>query len=91
MGEALRRQRQDHLVDPAQAALAFGDDHRLEGPGPVPGDVDGHRPDIGDHRLGAAAVAGAPRMVPGRVIGVVADVLGHLALQAGLEDQLGQL
>src|SRR6478735_6042157 len=53
-----RRERQDDLIDPVQAPLPFPDDARLEGAVPVPGHLDLHRADLGEHRLGPCAIAG---------------------------------
>ncbi|CAL9343586.1 hypothetical protein SUDANB176_00321 [Streptomyces sp. enrichment culture] len=56
-GQALRGQRDDHLVNPGQALLPFLDDLRLERAIAVTGHRDLHRTDVGQHRLGAFAVA----------------------------------
>lgn len=83
-------QRQHELVDALQAPLPLLDDRRLERALPVARDVDLHRTDLGDHGLGAGAVAfvGAGLALP--VPGLIAQVLGELFLQCELQDLLGQ-
>jgi hypothetical protein len=90
-GQALRRQRDHQLVDPGHPALALGDDLRFKGGVPVTWDVDLDRPDLGQHRLGAVPVTGVPAVAPGRVVAVVAQMVGNLALQRGLDQPLGEL
>jgi hypothetical protein len=90
-GEPLRGQRDHQLVDPGQPPLPLGDDLRLEGGVPVAGDVDLDRPDLGQHRLGSVPVAGVPAVAPGRIVAAVAQVVGELALERGLDQPLGQL
>lgn len=89
--QTLGGERDDHLVHAAQAALALADQLGVEAPVPVAGHGELDRADIGDHRLGAGAVAGVRPVAPGRVMLVVAHVVGHLGLQAGLEHPLGQI
>jgi hypothetical protein len=88
--QAPRRQRQHELVDPVQASLPLADDRRIEGAVPVPGHIDLHRPDLGQHRLGPGAVAGVVPVAPDRVVLVVAEAPGDLLLQGRLEHSLGQ-
>lgn len=54
------------------------------------GTLDLHRADVGGDRLGAGPVAGVPAVAPDGLVGLIADVLGHLGFQAGLEDHLRQ-
>jgi len=54
------------------------------------GDDTAFRPDLGQHCLCPGAVAGVPAVVAGRVVAVVAQVLGHLGIERGLEHGLGQ-
>src|SRR6266516_4471038 len=49
------------------------------------------RADLGQHRLGPSAVAGVGAVAAGRVAVWVAEVVGELALQGALQDQLGEL
>lgn len=91
MRESLRGQRQHHLVHPGQPTLPLLDDLRLEGPGHVPGHPDLDRADIGQHCLGAGAVAAVSVVLSGRIVLLVADVIGDLAFQGGLQYPLGQL
>jgi hypothetical protein len=46
---------------------------------------------VGQHRLGPVAVAGVAAITAGHVMLVVAEVVGELALQRGLQQPLGQL
>ena len=46
---------------------------------------------FGEHRLRPGAVADVARSRAGRVVLFVAEVLGHLLVQRGLQDRLGQL
>ncbi len=55
------------------------------------GTASAHRPDPGLHRLGDGAVAGVPRVMPGRVVLAVAQVRGQLGLQRPLQHRLDQL
>lgn len=57
MSETLRGKGQHHLVNAAQAALTFRDDHRSKRGGPVPGHINLDRTDISDYRLGPQPVA----------------------------------
>jgi hypothetical protein len=91
MGQALGRQRQHEVVHPAQTSLALAHDLRLERTGHVPRDPDLDRPDIGEHCLGPGAVAGVPAALADRIMLVVADMVGDLALEGRLQDPLGQL
>lgn len=89
--QTLGRQRQDQVVDPGQPTLPLAHDLRLERPGSVARDPDLDRADVGEHCLGPAAVTGVPAAPTGRVVLVVADVVGDLPVQRGLQDPLGQL
>lgn len=50
-----------------------------------------HRADVGQYRLGAAAVAAVTAVLPCRVVLVIAEVIGDLTFQGGLQHPLGQL
>lgn len=89
--EPLRGEGDHHRVDALQAALTLADRLRLEGPGPVPGHVDGHRPDLCRHRLRAGPVAGVPAVMAIRGVLVIAKVLSHLDLEPRLEHPLGDV
>jgi hypothetical protein len=90
-GQPLGRQGDHQLVHPGQAPLALAHDPRLERGVPVARDVDLHRPDLGQHRLGPVPVAGVAAITPDGVVAVVAEVVGDLALQRGLHQPLRQL
>lgn len=65
--------------------------HGFEGAVAVPGCVDPHRTDLGDHRLGPGAVAGVlPIAVLHGVLGV-AQVLLQLDLEGGLQQLLPEI
>jgi hypothetical protein len=49
--------RPNDFIDPVQAALTLPRDDRVETRIPVPRDLELHRPDLGQHRLGAAGVS----------------------------------
>jgi hypothetical protein len=89
--EPFRRQRQDHLVHTAQTPLTLLDQLRLEGPGPIPRHSDLDRPRLGDHRLGPVPVAVVLPAALGPLTVLVAQVIGELALQRGLQHPLRQL
>jgi hypothetical protein len=91
VSEALRGQRQHHLVNPGQTPLPLLDDLRLEVAGHITRDADLDRADVGQHGLGPAAVAAVAAVLPGRVVLLIAEVVGDLALQRGLQNPLGQL
>ncbi len=89
--QALRDQRQHDRVDPSEPSLPLLHDHRVEGAVPIPRHLDLDRADrLGQHRLGPDPVARVPAPTPGRMMLVVAEVLGHLLIKRGLEDRLGQ-
>src|SRR5262249_27848943 len=76
---------------PVSRRLALLDDLRLEACLPIPRHLDLDRTDIGQHGLGphplpAVAPAGARRVVL-----LIAEVVGDLALQGGLQHPFGQL
>ena len=91
MGETLGGQRQHHLIHPTQPAFAFRDDHRLEGPCPVPGHVQRDRTDLSDHRLRPGPVTAVATVMAGRVIRRIPHMLSELSFQTGLEDPFRQL
>ncbi|GAA1143775.1 hypothetical protein GCM10009577_79670 [Streptomyces javensis] len=90
-GQALRGQRDDHLIDAGQTLLPLLDNLRLEGAVAVAGHGYLHRSDIGQDCLGAFAVAGVAAVLARRVVLVIAEVVGDFTLQGGLQQPLGQL
>ena len=65
-------------------------DHRRERALPIPGDLDLHGARrVGQHRLGRLAIAGVAPVAALDRVTVVAQVLAHLLLERGLDDQLG--
>jgi hypothetical protein len=82
---------QHQLVDLADPAGAFGHDLWLELAVAVARHPDGHRTVRGRHRLGRTAVAGIAATVPGGIVPLIAEMVGHLGLQRPIEDRLGHL
>jgi hypothetical protein len=89
-GQAAGGQRQHDLVDPVQPSLAFAYDDRVEAGVAVAGHLDLHGSDLGQHGLGAGAVARVGAVAPGRVVALISEVLAHLRFQGGLEHRFGQ-
>jgi len=86
--QALGVQGDDGLVEPAQPAHMPRQDSGLEAARPVPRHVDTDLPDVGAHRLRCRPV---PRVAAWSWVAVVvAEVVGQLRGQRGLEDPLGQ-
>lgn len=90
-GQALRGQRDDRLVHAGQALLPLLDDLRLEGSVAVTRHGYLHRADVGEHGLRAGAVARVAAVPPCRIVLVIAEMVGDLALQGGLQQPLRQL
>jgi hypothetical protein len=86
-GQAFGVQRDRHRIHIRQPPLPLPHDHRLESAGPVPGHLHAHfTGSLGQHRLGPGAVTDIPWAALGRrVVLVVAQVLGHLLLERGLQ------
>jgi hypothetical protein len=91
VGQAAGGQRQHHLVDAGQAPLPLAYDLRLEAALAIPWHLKFDRADVGDDGLRACSVAGVARSGPGFVVFFVAEVVGELAFQGGLQDLLRQL
>jgi len=83
-----RGEREHDLVDPGESSLTFLDDLRLERPRPVPGHVDLDGTDLGQHGLGAAAVADVAAL--SLLVLLVTEVFGQLCLERCLQDSLGE-
>lgn len=84
MGQALRGQRQDHLVDAAQPALPLLDQYRLERAGPVAENGDLHRSGLGDHGLGPVAVAVVLPAALDPLTVLVTEMTGQLSFESRL-------
>jgi ethanolamine ammonia-lyase small subunit len=69
----------------------FLDDLRINGAVGVAGHFDLDRPDLGEHRLGPSAVTRIAAATAHWVVLVIAQVLGHLSIQRGLQHVLRQL
>jgi hypothetical protein len=91
-GQALGIERQHDLVHLGQSSLPFAHDLRLERAGPIPRHVDLDWAGVlGQHRFRPGAVADIARSGTSRIVLLIAQVLGHLLAQRGLEHRLGQL
>jgi hypothetical protein len=64
---------------------------RLERARGVTRDLDLDRPDVGQHGLGPASVAGVAAAPADCIVLVIAQVIGDLAFQGRFQDPLGQL
>ena len=90
--QTLGVQREHHLIDPGQPPLALLDDLGFKRRGLVPRHVDLNGAcGLGQHRLGPGAVADVARPRTGRVVLFIAQVLGQLLIERGLEHRLSQL
>ncbi|GAA2955114.1 hypothetical protein GCM10020227_22760 [Streptomyces flavovirens] len=76
---------------PDRRLLPLLDDLRFEGALAVTGHGYLYRADIGQHGLATGSVAAVAAVLPRRVVLVIAEVVGDLALQGGLQEPLGQL
>ncbi|MDQ0956362.1 hypothetical protein QFZ66_000240 [Streptomyces sp. B4I13] len=89
--QALRRERDDHLVHTGQSLLPLLDDPRLEAAFPVARHGYLDRADVGEHGLGAGAVTGVAAVLPGRIVLVIAEMVVISTLESGLQEPLRQL
>lgn len=69
-GQSSCRQREHHLVDARQPALALVHQRRFEAGLTVARHVDLNGSDLGGHRLGPSAVARISAVIPGQVVGL---------------------
>ena len=90
-GQPARGQRQHDLVDPGQPPLPLLHDLRLERCVGVAGHLDLHRTDLGQHRLRPGPVAGVAAVPADRIVLVVAEMVGHLLLERGLQHPFREL
>ncbi len=90
VGEALRRQRQHHLVHAGQPALPLLHDLRLERARHIPGHLHLDRANVGQHGLRPGPVAAVAAVPALGIVLLVAEVIGDLALQGRLQHPLGQ-
>ncbi|GGT57234.1 hypothetical protein GCM10010271_71200 [Streptomyces kurssanovii] len=75
----------------SEMTLALLDDLRLEGAVAVARHGYLHRADVGKDRLGACAVAGVATVLARWIVLVIAEVIGDLTFQGGLQQPLRQL
>ena len=79
------------LVEAIEAGLPFLDELRLELRVTVAWDIDVELTALTLDRLRGLPVAGVAGVVPGRVVRLIAEVMGQLALQRPLDHSLGEL
>ena len=72
------------------APLALLDQLGFEAAVPIPGHVQRDGADLGEHHLGSGAVAGVAAIAALGGVLVVAEMLGQLSFEPGLEHLLGQ-
>jgi len=90
VGEALRGQRQNHLLDTGQAPLPLLDDGRLERAGHIRGTATSTGPTSVSTVLARVPLRELPLPRPSASC-LSYEVIGDLALRCGLQDPLGQL
>ncbi|GAA3479496.1 hypothetical protein GCM10018966_040260 [Streptomyces yanii] len=91
MSQALRGQRQHHLVHAGQTPPALLDDLRLKVPATSRGTFTPTGPTSGKDSLGTGAITAVAAVPALDIVLVMAKVIGDLALQGALQDPLGQL
>lgn len=84
-------QREHHVLHAAQPPRPLLHDARLERPGAVARHLDRHRPGLGQDRLRAGAVTAVAVGRATSLVRLVAQVVGNLPFQGGLQHQLRQL
>ena len=84
-GQSLRVEADHVRSQPLQTSRVLGYRDRLEGALTVPRHPQLHRSDIGPHRLGIGAIATVPRTPTDRLVRLVAQMVGHLDIQTGLQ------
>jgi hypothetical protein len=89
--QAHGRKGDDHLVDAREPLLPLLDDLRFEGAVAVAGHCYLHGSDVGEYGLASFAVAGVAAVLADRIMLVIAELVGDLALESGLQQPLGQL
>ena len=90
-GHASGVHRDDLVVEAVEARLPFLDELRLELGVTVAWDINVELAALAFDRLRGLAVAGVAGVVPGRVVRLIAEVMGQLALQRPLDHRLGEL
>ena len=86
-----RVQADDHVLEPAQAAGALGDQPRGERAVAVPRLVQPDVPDLGADPLRGGAVAGVATAPTARVTAFVVEMIGQFGIHPTLQDRLDQL
>lgn len=81
-------QRDDHVIEPTDAARALGHQSRSERAVAVTRHLQGHRTGLGVHCLGRAAVAGIGQLPADRVALLIAQMVGQLRGQPTFEGEL---
>jgi hypothetical protein len=84
-------QRQDHVLDLAQAAFAFGHDRRGEGAVAVTRHFELDRARGGQHGFAAVPIAGIARSVAGWIAVLIAQMIGDFDIQSAFEHGFSHL
>jgi hypothetical protein len=84
-------QRDDHVLQPTEAAGALGHQRRPERTIPVPRLIQRDVTDLGAHRLRGGPVAGVTRPMPDPVALLIAEVIGQLRRHPPFQDGLDHL
>lgn len=90
-GQPFGGQADHQIVDAAHPPLPLGHDLRGETGVPVAWHAHPDRADLGQQRLGPAAVTAVGAITTGRLVLAVAEMLVHLRCQRGLQEPFGQL
>ena len=88
--EALRVERDHHLVQPREPTLAHGHRGGFEAAVAIPWDLHLDVADLGAHGLGVMAVPGVSRAPPLHAVAFIAEMIGDLGLQRPLQDPADQ-
>src|ERR1019366_1052643 len=86
-----RIHRDDLVVETGKSRLAFADDLRLVTAVAIPRGLQRHLPEIALERLGGSAIDRVAAVITGRIVLLVAEMVGHLNLHRAFQQRLGQL
>ncbi len=88
---APRVHRDDLVVEACEPRLPLADDLRLKGAAAIARRLQRHFSEIALQRFGSRAVARVAAVIAGRVVLLIAGMLGHLSLHGALQQRFGQL
>lgn len=83
--------RNDHVVEPAQAPRALGDQRRGETAVTIAWDRQTDIADLTGHRLGREAITGIRQFTPNRITLLIPEMIGQLGSQTTLQHRLDHL